>query len=104
MPTFALTDSVSTADAQRLGASFRDPAAFVFTRGGVLYRQVNAAGARAYDALMNSGLYAALSDAGDLVPHSEVDPALSPDGHAYRVIQPKRVRFISYPYSGAFRP
>jgi hypothetical protein len=102
MLTSAPTDSVSTPGAERLGASFRDPAAFVFTRDGVLYRQVNAAGARAYDQLMNSGLYAALADAGDLIPHSEVDPALSADGRAYRVLQPKTVRFISYPYEWCF--
>jgi ribosomal protein L11 methylase PrmA len=88
--------------AERLGASFRDPAAFVFTRDGVLYRQVNAAGAAAYDKLMNSGLYAALAEGGDLIPHSEVDPALSLDGRAHRVLQPKVVRFISYPYEWCF--
>jgi ribosomal protein L11 methylase PrmA len=102
MLTLASTESVSTAAPQRLGASFRDPAAFVFTRDGVLYRQVNAPGATAYDKLMSSGLYGALTAAGDLIPHSEVDPALSADGQAYRVLQPKRVRFISYPYEWCF--
>ena len=43
--------------AERVGGSFRDPAAFVFTRDGVLYRQVNEPGREAYDALMRSGLY-----------------------------------------------
>jgi hypothetical protein len=88
--------------AHRLGASFRDPAAFVFTRDSVVYRQVNPAGAMAYDKLMSSGLYTAATEAGDLIPHSEVDPALSPDGLAYRVLQPKQVRFISYPYEWCF--
>ena len=30
--------------AERVGGSFRDPAAFMFTRDGVLYRQVNESG------------------------------------------------------------
>jgi ribosomal protein L11 methylase PrmA len=67
-----------------------------------LYRQVNAAGATAYDKLMSSGLYAALSDTGELVPHAEADLGLSLDGQAYRILQPKRVGFISYPYEWCF--
>jgi ribosomal protein L11 methylase PrmA len=103
MAMFAATESVSIQSSpHRLGASFRDPAAFVFERDGVLYRQVNAAGATAYDKLMRSGLYSALTEAGDLVAHSEVDLALSPDGFAYRVLQPRRVRFVSYPYEWCF--
>ena len=90
------------AAARRIGASFRDPAAFVFTRDGVLYRQVNSSAAAAYDTLMSSGLYAALVDAGDLVSHEEVDPALSCDGRAYRVLKPKPVPFVSYPYEWCF--
>ena len=87
---------------RRIGASFRDPAAFVFTRDGVLYRQVNSSAAAAYDTLMSSGLYAALVDAGDLVSHEEMDPALSFDGRAYRVLKPKPVPFVSYPYEWCF--
>ena len=51
---------------------------------------------------MSSGLYTALAEAGDLIPHAEVDSALSPDGRAYRVLRPKKVRFISYPYEWCF--
>jgi hypothetical protein len=103
MRTFPATDSVSTGfGGGRLGASFRDPAAFIFRRDGVLYRQVNTAGATAYDKLMSSGLYAALTTEGDLVPHSEADLAHSLDGRAYRVLQPQQLRFISYPYEWCF--
>ena len=49
--------SSSVSPVERVGASFRDPAAFVFTRAGVLYRQVNESGRELYDALMHSGLY-----------------------------------------------
>jgi hypothetical protein len=36
--------------------SFRDPAGFVFTRDGILYRQVNAAFRGDFDLLRSSGL------------------------------------------------
>jgi len=74
----------------------------MFTRNGRLYRQVNQAYQTHYDALMGSGLYDRLVAAGLLIAHSEVavepaDPAL-----AYRVIQPERLEFISYPYEWCF--
>ena len=94
--------AVGVADATAHPASYRDPAGFVFTRDGVLYRQVNSVGRSDYDALMASGLYSALAGAGDLVAHEEVDPGLSLDGDAYRVIRPARVGFVSYPYEWAF--
>jgi ribosomal protein L11 methylase PrmA len=103
MTTPTAIDAVSEVSrGQRHGASFRDPAAFVFTRNGVVLRQVNTAGAAAYDKLISSGLYAALAEAGDLIPHSEVDQTLSLDGRAHRVLQPKHVGFISYPYEWCF--
>ena len=88
--------------AARVGGSFRDPAAFVFTRDGVLYRQVNEPGREAYDALMRSGLYEQLTASGDLICHTDADPAAAADERAYRVIQPERVALISYPYEWCF--
>ena len=85
----------------RLGASFRDPSGFVFSRGGVLYRQVNRSYAAHYDRLVASGLYADLVARGLLVAHEEVDAAPEADG-AYRVLRPERVDFVSYPYEWCF--
>lgn len=86
----------------QLGASFRDPSGFLFSRGGILYRQVNQAYAAEYDRLMTSGLYEKLVKARLLIPHEEVDiPPAAPD-LAWKVIQPERVRFISYPYEWSF--
>ena len=84
------------------GSSFRDPAGFVFTRDGVLYRQVNELGRADYDLLMSSGLYRALVDSGDLIAHDEVGLALAPAPGAYKVIRPERVPFVSYPYEWSF--
>jgi SAM-dependent methyltransferase len=85
-----------------VGGSFRDPAAFVFTRDGVLYRRVNHAGREMYDGLMHSGLYEELKSAGDLVSHIEVDPALFGANGAYRILQPDRIPVICYPYEWCF--
>lgn len=79
--------------------SFRDPAGFVFVRDGVVYRQVNAAGAASYDQLLASGLYDELSKSGRLVAHTEVP---SEDPTAHRLLRPDRIPFISYPYEWSF--
>ncbi len=86
----------------RLGASFRDPAGFVFTHEGNLYRQVNQAGKENYDLLMDSGLYGELTDAGLLIPHEEADPGLAQGPEAYKILQPTEIPFVSYPYEWCF--
>ncbi len=93
----AAAGGTASGPAARVGGSFRDPAGFVFTRGGVLYRQVNARGAADYDLLHSSGLYDTLVGDGLLVAVEEVDvePAAA-DPH--RILRPERVPFISYPY------
>ncbi|MCL4261399.1 MAG: hypothetical protein KJZ52_12320, partial [Anaerolineales bacterium] len=61
-----------------------------------------------YTRLMESGLYERLVKAGYLIPHVEanrVAPAndASPKGDAaFKIIQPERVPFISYPYEWSF--
>jgi hypothetical protein len=82
-------------------ASFRDPAGFVYHRDGVLYRQVNACYRLEYDKLMGSGLYEKLTNRNWLVPHNEIgDSGLTK--RAYRILQPSRINFISYPYEWCF--
>ncbi len=100
--TVLAASNPSDAVTQAHQASFRDPAGFVFTRDGVLYRQVNSVGRADYDHLMASGLYDHLTQAGDLVRHDEVDASISPDGRASVVVRPARVGFISYPYEWCF--
>ncbi len=85
-----------------LPSSFRDPSGFLFTREGILYRQVNRSYGAFYDHLMQSGLYRELTESSWLVPHAEVDaPPLRADC-AYRVIRPERIPFISHPYEWCF--
>jgi len=89
-------------DRPALDSSFRDPSGFVFTRAGVLYRQVNRVFQQEFEAVAASGLYEELTRDGLLVPHRHValDLAASPDAAA--VLQPEPVRFISYPYEWSF--
>ena len=86
----------------QLSASFRDPNGFLFSQGGVLYRQVNRKYEREYARLMESGLYAKLVKAGLLIPHVEADQAPAEKDTCFKVIQPERVAFISYPYEWSF--
>jgi hypothetical protein len=87
---------------QLLSASFRDPSGFLFTRDGVLYRQVNRSYAPAYDQLIASGLYDTLTAAGLIIPHEEVEIAPAEPVQAYKTLRPELLDFISYPYEWAF--
>ena len=90
---------------QRLGASFRDPAGFVFRHEGAIYRQINRSYARHFELLMSSGLYDVLTEDGSLVSHDYVDadrfPAASA-GEPYKIIRPALVPYVSYPYEWCF--
>jgi len=79
-------------------ASYRDAAGFVFRRSGELYRQVNASFRDDFDFFLSSGLYDELAGEGLLVPHDEADLAMAASDGAYRVLRPRLVPFISYPY------
>jgi ribosomal protein L11 methylase PrmA len=83
-------------------ASFRDPAGFVWTDGGAVYRHVGAEHREHYDTMLASGLYEDLVAAGLIVPHEEVTDVASPRPGAYKVLKPEVVSFISYPYEWSF--
>lgn len=87
---------------EQLTASFRDPSGFLFSRDGVLYRQVNRKYEREYARFMESGLYDKLVKAGLLIPHVEVDQPPAETELFHKIIQPERVPFISYPYEWSF--
>lgn len=88
--------------AEASGASFRDPSGFIFHRAGGLFRQVNEAYRPHFDHLIDSRLYAELSADGLLVRHVErpLEEALTEK--AYRVLEPERVPFVSFPYEWSF--
>ncbi|WP_291322893.1 hypothetical protein [Desulfonatronospira sp.] len=76
----------------------------MFEQDGVLYRQINEQGRSDYEQMMQSGLYARLTRNGFLVQHEEVAKeklGLDTD-QTYRILQPARINFISYPYEWSF--
>ncbi len=87
---------------QAIDGSFRDPSGFVFTRDGTLYRQVNQSFKAPFDAFMASGLYDDLVGEGLLVPHRQAPIGLAATDEAWRVLEPERIPFISYPYEWSF--
>ncbi|MXX51906.1 MAG: SAM-dependent methyltransferase, partial [Chloroflexi bacterium] len=85
-----------------IGASFRDPSGTVFAADGVIYRQVNRSYQKQYDQLMQGGLYADLLGRGLLISHEEVGHELLKDPGVYKVLQPRQLRLVSYPYEWSF--
>ncbi len=86
-----------------LSSSFRDPSGFLFTREGILYRQINEAYQPVYEKLISSGLYQVLIKKGWLIPHVEM-PQIKPANKecSFLVIKPEKINFISYPYEWCF--
>jgi hypothetical protein len=89
-------------DSQTIGASFRDPSGFLFTRNGKLYRQVNRDYKQDYDHLISSGLYEKLVSSKLLVHHAEVNIQAAIPSLSYKILEPERVPFISYPYEWSY--
>ncbi len=83
-------------------ASFRDPSGFVFTSEGILYRQVQQSYQEHYDHLIQSGLYEDLVRSKLLLPHEESSLNLAFHDSAYKILRPKFIPFLSYPYEWCF--
>jgi hypothetical protein len=83
-------------------ASFRDPSGFVFHREGSIFRQINESYRECYDRMAAGGFYRALFQDRQLIEHEEVDVPPHDPSVAYKVIQPRRLPFISYPYEWCF--
>jgi hypothetical protein len=86
----------------KIASSFRDPNGFLFTQNGIIYRQVNKAAKADYDFLLKSGLYKKLANEGLLIPHKEANRKFFQTSNAYKVVNPKQIPFISYPYEWCF--
>ena len=78
-------------------ASYRDPSGFVFRKDGVYYRQVNRSYRSDFEMLLQSGLYASLTQKGLLLPHREIDEDLTGHPERYKILLPEQVPLISYP-------
>jgi ribosomal protein L11 methylase PrmA len=83
-------------------SSFRDSNGFVFYRDGTVYRQVNKLHEANYTQLINSGLYDSLVESQLLVPHKELDAPAACGEDCFKIIEPERIPFLSYPYEWCF--
>ncbi|MEI6434441.1 MAG: SAM-dependent methyltransferase [Bacteroidota bacterium] len=83
-------------------SSFRDPNGFLFFEGKKLYRQINNLYQKDYELLINSGLYKALCEKELLVMHREIENHKGLNNDTYKVIEPEKISFISYPYEWSF--
>lgn len=94
------------AQAQKIkkeSSSFRDPSGFVFNVNNKVYRQINNYYKKDYDALIDSGLLEELMSDNLLISHKDVTDKLGlQDKDGYKVIQPEKINFISYPYEWSF--
>jgi len=86
----------------RIPSSFRDPSGHLFVRDGTIFRQINNSYRPHYDHLIESGLYDKLVEREMLVVHSQAADDLTDAEHAYKIIQPDAIPFISYPYEWCF--
>ena len=86
----------------RQPASFRDPSGFVFSIGGIVYRQINNSYRQEYEQLIDSGLYDKLIEKKLIVPHVETDEVKPLTKDAFKIIKPEQLPFISYPYEWSF--
>lgn len=82
-------------------ASFKDQSGFVFRKNNEIYTQINQCHCEDFDFLMSSNLYRSLVTRELLIPHKEAD--LTVDMlECYKIIKPKQVPLISYPYEWSF--
>tara|TARA_B100000029_G_C17535930_1_gene944880 strand:- start:244 stop:1629 length:1386 start_codon:yes stop_codon:yes gene_type:complete len=82
-------------------SSFRDKSGFLFYHENEIYRLINSSYKEQYEKLMNSKLYEKLVEKNLIIPHSEIED-LDVDHDYYKIIKPKKIPFISYPYEWSF--
>lgn len=85
-----------------ISGSFKDPSGFVFSLDGKIYRQINKRYQENYKLLIKSGLYDKLTSLGYLIPHQDVKLSGNQFTKAFKIIQPQKIPFISYPYEWCF--
>jgi hypothetical protein len=83
-------------------SSFRDPSGFIFTREGVLYRQINNSYKDNYLLLKNSGLLQKLINRKLLISHDEMNGFPEEAAGGFLMLQPDRLTNISYATEWSF--
>lgn len=85
-----------------LKSSFRDPSGFLFYEDQKLLRQVNKSYQKDYELLKKTGLYDSLCERHLLVGHQELENHSGINTDVYKIIEPEKISFISYPYEWSF--
>jgi ribosomal protein L11 methylase PrmA len=93
---------------QKEHSSFRDRSGFVFYENGNVYRAVSNSYKGQFDALVSSGLYDVLVKEDLLIPHTEslssrLSLAIDLNPNIYKILQPEKLFYISYPYEWCFQ-
>lgn len=83
-------------------SSFRDPSGFVFSYNKKILRQINLSYKENYEHLENSGLLKHLQDANLLISHKNFASLPGEFINSYKIIEPEKINFISYPYEWCF--
>ncbi|NIA18315.1 MAG: SAM-dependent methyltransferase [Actinobacteria bacterium] len=87
---------------EKIPSSFRDPSGFLFLEDGILFRQINNIYRNDFDYLINSGLFKTLREKNLIIPHEDVPIKNFESDNCYKIIKPKKINFISYPYEWCF--
>ena len=82
--------------------SYRDPGGFVFRENGRIYRAIRASYQPHFELLKSSGLAAFLIRERLLVPFDEIDPSQFATSDIVRILAPREVPFLSYPWEWSF--
>ncbi|MBK5270543.1 MAG: SAM-dependent methyltransferase [Bacteroidia bacterium] len=83
-------------------SSYRDPSGFVFTKNGVLFRQINQSFKENFDFFISSGCYQHLLNKEFLIQHFDEPANLTGSPDYYKTIRPEQIAYISYPYEWCF--
>lgn len=83
-------------------ASYRDNCGFVFKQNDQVYRYIHPNYEPHYRQLMESGLYDELVKTKKLIPHQEIADIAAFNFTDGKVLLPKQITFISYPYEWSF--
>jgi ribosomal protein L11 methylase PrmA len=83
-------------------SSFRDPSGFLFYEDQKLLRQINKSYQKDYELFKKTGLYDSLCERHLLVGHRELENYSGINADVYKIIEPEKISFISYPYEWSF--
>ena len=83
-------------------ASYRDPAGFVFSKDGTIYRQINTVFQPDFEHFIDSGCYQYLVGKGLLISHQDTYKSFFSDSNWFKTIQPEQLKLISYPSEWPF--